>query len=418
MIYIIEITVKNIGENLILRKHKKVIIIVNCFILLFLLLFIASVMFLLFQRFINCQLISDFPAHISAALNDQGYSLTHLVIKFAYTLFRSSAAISAVMTLIVVLTVVAVAFLLKKLIVLIGNGQNEFCDSLPSFGISLVALFSVFSAGIYIEKYRPYYYFKLSVLTQPWHNSTYLLMRLLAVMTLIFYFQIEQTYYKKKIEIRTYFWFAFFLTLTNFSKPNFVLGFAPIMLFVLGWDFVQTKTKSFVQALLFGCCVLISLIPLIFQTSSLYGGTDESAIILITEKWELLLTDWNWFYGIVSEFLFPIIATVIILIYSGKHHDISLRILCQGWLFLLMCFLQGVFMEETGPRANHGNYTWGQYFFALLLYLICAAYLFCIAKKNKKVYWTFLLYVPNIISGIMYFSCLSGWIGNYGDFLI
>ena len=372
----------------------------------------------LFNRFVYSKFVSDFPAHISSAVTENGYSFMHILLKFTFNIFKNLTAISVLMSVITVLTVFVAAYLFKTIIKTVSNGKyNTDTFRFYAFSIVLSAL-SLFISNIYIPEYWEHYYVGQSTVTQPWHNSTYILMRLFALAVLAVYFVIQQRYYKQKISVGYYIVFLILLALTNFAKPNFSMAFAPIMLLVLLWDFCATKAKSFLNALLFGVCVLISFFPILFQTNSLYGGADGSSIVMSADKYLSFTAEKSYMYSLFADLLFPLLAAIIILVYYLKCKDISLRIFFTTWGFYVLGVLEALFIAETGPRATHGNFGWGQYFFGLLLYLVSIAYLTIIAKKKKEVYFTFIIYGLNIISGIFYFCSLCGIYGEYNNFLI
>ncbi len=378
--------------------------------------FVFFITYRLFDRFVYSKLISDFPSHIVAAINGDGYSLMHILLKGTYKLFGTYSAISVLMSLIVLLTAVFITVLIKTLYRVISNEEiaDTFCPAVYAFSVSLL-----FIASIYFPRYWEHFYVAQTITTQPWHNSTYILMRLFAVLTLIFYFRIQDVYYNKKVGIKEYFLFFVFLFFSNFAKPNFLLAFAPVMLIVLIYDFIKTKAKSFFSALIFGICVLVSIIPVFFQTDSLYSSAEEqSSIILSSDRILDFLSDKHYIVSLGCDFFFPVVATAVILIYFVRKKDISLRPLFLSWGSFVLAVMEALFVAETGPRATHGNFSWGQYFFAFLLYLVCASYLLVLTKKNKKFYFAFLPYLLNLASGIVYFLRLLGLIKGYNDFLM
>ena len=397
-------------------KHKKVII---PLIMLFLTASVLYITFFTFENFIRGALFSDFPAHIQVSLEGLGYSLMHFIIKMVYLFKNSEVLLSLVMSAMTVMTAVLTAVLINTVINLL-SGSSKTKLSIENYAFFyLISLSLLFSASIYIPYFWPHIYFNGSIATQPWHNSTYSIMRLFATPTVIYYFKIETTYLKNGFSIKELLLFTVFLSLVNFAKPNFILTFGVAMLLMLIFDFLRSKGKSFFKALLFGSCVIVSLVPVLFQYGVLFNEESGSSVSVNFSLLTQRLFSKTFPFLLISNFLFPIVSTIIILVYKHTSKEtLSTRILAEGWLFSLVSFLQSNVLSETGLRANHGNFTWGEKYFSLLLFIICFSYIIKIALDNKKYYFSLLLYMPHFVTGVLYFLFINGYMGNFNDCII
>ena len=159
------------------------------------------------------------------------------------------------------------------------------------------------------------------------------------------------------------------------------------MLLALIFDFINSKSKSFKYAVRFGIGVIISLLPVIFQTVILYGQDDGSSMIISTSDLFAHFITKEAVKDLIFDLSFPVIATVIIVFDKIKNKNkLNLKPIIESWLFLILSTLQSIFILEQGPRENDGNFAWGKYCFAVILNAVCVSYILTIGKKNKKIF--------------------------------
>ena len=351
-------------------------------------------LFHIFANYINDKSFSDFPLHIEGALDGSGYSLAHIVMKACSFSSHSIGLLSASMTLVGILTAVAIAAFIKKYLV---SGQDL------SWGVALViGIISTGLTQIYIPRFNPHCYVHETLMAPNWHNSTFLFMRLFGWITLLIYFELR-TKYMEKGNWSYYVLFTLALFFVNFAKPNFILSFAPMMLFVLIFDFFKYRAKNNLYVIRFGICVLISLSIVLIQTSKVY--CDGSSIILKLDDWAAIVanpigTIWN----VIANIGFPLLVTVIILI---KKNGNRVDMLFQSWGMFVISLIQKIFLDESGERMGHGNYAWGCYFFCQVLSIVALIELINMIR-NKSISRGLaavgiLLFLAEAASGIMYF---------------
>lgn len=372
----------------------------NLKIILFLVLFFF-VFYILFINFLNGVLESDFVSHTKDALKGEYYSLAILLMKFAMLISKNyNYVIAFFMSLIVMLTMYLVVLFIRYLLKQVLNIEIK-DGTIWAIGVS-----SVFICKICIPFLSPLFYVK-SYVTQPWHNSTYLCMRLCALPTLIYFYKIR-LHYLEKLEIIDCLLFTVLLTITNYAKPNFIIVFAPIMLCVLVYDFVKTRGKSFKNAFIFGCCVLISCVILFYQSKLLFSTSENTGIrIGLDNINELLYMNYHDVFNIIASLAFPLVVLVLFML---KRNELNLnfkRVYFETWMMFLLSILVRLFIFETGDRALHGNFAWSSYFFAFMLFLVSICMLLHMIKKNSVnkyiKYGCFVIYGLHILSGLVYF---------------
>lgn len=365
---------------------------------------ISVFVFYLMLNYCNDTMCSDFAAHIRHSLRGEGYSLLNVLVILSYKFPNSNVLFAATMTFVVVGTSFACMYLIKKIGIICGTDIND-NKALE------VSLMSLFLCKLCIPDWSVYYY-KEALATQPWHNPTYLVMRPLALITIALYFEIQKGYLAH-FDVKKGILFCVALFFTNFSKPNFVIAFAPVMLVALIIDFVKTKTKSFKNAFMFGVCVLIACTILIFQTKALYpsDGTADSAIIFsFDHAIEYIVSKPKLPLYIVLNFAFPFYVTYLSIKNRKQLDTYDKKILIQTWSMYIISFMEMLFITETGHRANDGNLGWGGLFFAYLVFVVCVPALEKMKKRNliseKEYTIARYTYCLHALFGLFYFGLL------------
>lgn len=340
--------------------------------------------------------LSDLPAHIYSGITGTGYSLMSDIFRLLYTVYPHNISIAVGLAGITVSTVFASAYFMKVISARMGIES----DISQWIVLSSSALFIT---SIYIPYFYPYFYIGV-LTTQPWHNSTYLLMRLFGTFVMALYFQIE-SHYLMVIEWKEWIIFTMLLTLVNYAKPNFILGFAPMMLIFLISDFIRQKGRGTFQMVKFGTCVLCSLWVLVFQYRILYPAEGDSRIEITFAVVKEIFSSPISIVTIFMGLAFPILVLCI----SIKLHDLS-SVLLKCWVMYIVTYIETVFLTETGYRAGHGNFGWGAKTGAFILFLASCASLISLYKKGsigKKVYtFSWMVYAASVGSGIAYFYIL------------
>lgn len=367
-------------------------------------LFIA-VLFLFYQQACSdgTAYLSDLPAHIRSAVHGYGYSLMASLFRIAHRLYPHAASYAAVLAVITVLTVFASCYYMKVL-------AGQMGEKMECANFILISCGALFITSIYIPVLYPEFYNK-GLSTQPWHNSTYLLMRFLGTLVMAVYVQLEQ-HYLSDLPIRQAALFTLLLTLANYAKPNFIIAFAPMMLLFLIRDFIRLRGKGVVPMIKFGSCVLLSLWVLRYQYWILYPRDGESGIAWTWEKMRLFLSAPQSVFKVIAGLAFPLI---VLLLCAGKQK--LPPALSKSWVLFLISWLEALVLIETGPRELHGNFGWGIKQGIFLLYLTSGAVLMMLYQKKEIGRTTYCLtwtaYLCSVFSGFYYFGKLLMGIG-YG----
>lgn len=366
-------------------------------------LFAASLYLFYNQSLSNNEVFaSDLPIHLRTGRKGGGYSLMTKIFWVLLSLWDNTLGCAIALAVIIVLTVFATGWLLKYLFEKAGIKTNYFV-------LLLVSMIFLFVGNMYIPDLFEKFYAG-SANTQPWHNSSYLLMRLFSVLAIGFYFKIEENYLTE-IKVKDWLLFTLFLTLSNWSKPSFLIAFAPIMLVYLIIDFIRRRTKGTVQMIKFGTAVLCSLPICFWQAGKLWpsedsgSGENDGGVTITLEKLVDFFQDSDSVWYVIAGFSFPLLVTLVCLICRQKS-----KILTASWLMYIVSWLEQKMLVEYGERAAHGNFGWGRKFFAYFLYMV--AFVECIRLyKEKKIplvvcIIVLLVGLANIACGMYYFGQL------------
>lgn len=342
----------------------------------------------------------DLQYHINSAMNNEGYSLSKHFLRTVYMLDGSLVHVALAVSFVYVATFFCIAYLLYVLL----NGEVTHASGNEKYSFFKCFLISsplCFLCSIYLPYIHEYFYME-SYVTQPLHNITYLLMRLFGLLAVALYVKIRNSYLTDGIKLKDWLVFTALLFLTNYSKPNFIIFFAPAMLCELIYDFVKTKAKGLKNIVVFGMAVICSLPILVFQYSVLYPeATDKPSGIEITLR---NVIEGFTVQRIVSDLVcvLPFVIGVTVLCIVKKKVS---RNLIFGWLMFAFSYIEYWFLSETGYRAKHGNFGWGIFLASLLLTVICLERLLRLKGIiNKPLFYIMIAVLSEmLICGVVYF---------------
>lgn len=336
---------------------------------------------------------SDLPYHISMIVDDGWYySFTAYVYQILYLLGGNSGVLIAVF-----LTAMSVGtVLLTERVLALGTGKREASLSLTVQALmcNLVMAFFLPLAG----KYRYVSYQNGNL----WHNSTYLVMRLIGMATLFYYFRLEKTY-GERISAKNWFVLAVLLAVGTGVKPSFLTVFAPALALKLLWDLFHRV--RFRQIFLLGCTVLPSLGVMLWQNAVLFGQDTGNGFHLAPWYTFSLHAD-RPKVAVICSLAFPLVVALFSLkrIFSDKQYFFA-------WMMAGIGFFEALLLAETGSRSRDGNFLWGYLFALFFLYV----YSFRVFKEmllnrreekdTKVVSW-----IPVAICGLVFLYQLYGGI--------
>lgn len=294
---------------------------------------------------------SDLPYHISMIIEDGWYySFTAYVYQILYVLGGNSGVLIAVF-----LTGMSVGTVLltKKLLALEdGAKEKELSLTVQALMCNLVMAFFLPLAG----KYRYVSYQNGNL----WHNSTYLVMRLIGMATLLYYFRLEKTY-GERISAKNWFILTALLAVGTGVKPSFLTVFAPALALKLLWDLFHRV--RFRQIFLLGCTVLPSLGVMLWQNAVLFGQDTGNGFHLAPWYTFSLHAD-RPKAAVLCSLAFPLVVVLFSLkkIFSDKQYFFA-------WMMAGIGFFEALLLAETGSRSRDGNFLWGYLFALFFLYV-------------------------------------------------
>lgn len=302
-----------------------------------------------------------------------------------------------VLAAICVLTLFAMAYLLKTCFDIEGK-KAEFLSCF------IIASPLIFLSSIFFP-YLHMHFYKGSYITQPWHNATYIMMRLFALTAVALFLKIRSHYLESGIRLKEWILFLLSLALANASKPNFFIFFAPAMLVILIYDFIKTKAKKLLVIVEFGIPVLISAPVLLLQFSNVYGegnsAQNPSKMYFTVSKFIDMVTSVEVLNYIFFSLLFILAVTAVCIIKKSVNQS-----LIFGWIMFFFAYVEKWFIFETGYRAQHGNFGWGIYAAGLMLTIICVARLLSVRERISERLFNAIacVLIVMVISGLPYFG--------------
>ena len=342
---------------------------------------------------------SDISAHIKIAAQGRGYSFLYgalgLIIHASGGRYQS-IIIAAFEGLMTVLTVYPMAAWMVKRF------------HIQKWTAYLAAAGLLFCSSIYLPVLQPLFY-KSGIVTQPWHNITYMGMRLFAIMTMCGFSDVLDRY-QEKISVKDWLKIAIPLAVSTGIKPVFLLAFSWALLLFLIIDAIRGKFRGrvLIQCVKLGTTVFPSLILLYIQSRILYGSGSSGIRFSLTASTFFA----NGFSWTLIKLLRALLLAVIVMLYNRSDQRKA-----TGFVYVLylVALFQVIMFSETGPRENHGNFYWILYICGFILYgHVIANWIKNIKENNwqtTKDKWygtvTSVLTLAHLISGIAYFVMIN-----------
>ncbi len=337
---------------------------------------------------------SDLPYHISMVVNDGWYySLTAFIYLALYKIAGGGTVLIALFLAIVTAATVIATW---KLLELIMEGERIPAMA-GALAVNLVMPFFVKWAGMY--RYASYQ------APNVWHNSTYICMRLAAVVFLIFYVKYEKDYAKDfakgGMNVKKWLILAVLLAVTTFIKPSFLTVFAPALFIKLLVDLIRKKA-SFVKVLIMGLTVVPSMGVMLWQNSILFGDEASNGYKISFMETFSFRADHPKITVILS-LVFPIAVFIceVITRQFDKTYLLSIVIAFIG-------FVLAAFLIETGTRSRDGNFLWGYSIALFVLYLTSFAGFFRFLRQKRWIMSAVCgsIFIYQIVCGAIFFTRL------------
>lgn len=356
--------------------------------------------------YVNSYFVADLPYHISMVRDDGWYySLTGLVYLLLLKIGAGSTVpIAIFLALVSAATVVIMERFLKKL----WNLES---------GISCAGALALnFVMPFYIRWAGEHRYISYQSGTV-WHNSTYQVMKLGALICLYLYFEYEKRYYKKGSEglkVWEYIIFAFSLAFTTFIKPSFLTVFAPALAIKLLRDIAKSKA-TFLKAVYFGVTVLPAVAVMFWQNKVLFGDdTGNGFRFAIMDQFKLHADHPK--ITILLSLAFPIaVAAALVIeavwtkIKTGKMPMIDVHYFFSAIMAFIGLVIAAT-LAETGEREGAGNFLWGYAIALSLLYMTTFVQWAGFIKKKRYADFAVCgaIFAYQLVCGIIFFVRLLG----------
>ena len=304
---------------------------------------------------------SDLPFHIKMVVEDGWfYSLTAVIYKMLYLLPFHDLAIAVFLGFASIAAVPITGKLLRHL------GVSGI--AVPYLALVLNLVMPVYVKGLSDGRYMGMQSASI------WHNSTYIVMKPLAILCFLMYLELEEKI-AWGLSTKSAVAFSIVLTVTTAVKPSFLVVFAPAMLVYLVLDLI--KKVPFWRLFAFGCCVIPSLVIILLQNAVLFGQASDSSVILAPG-------------AVVSQHSpHPLLAAGLSILFPLWILILNLRDLKKDrtyqviWLMAMVGYGELFLFSESGHRSMDGNFMWGYYLVILLLFAVNVAKLMNYGKEEQ-----------------------------------
>ena len=333
---------------------------------------------------------SDLPLHISMIIEDGWYySFTAYAYKALHVLFGGNTIGIALMLAIIS---TATIYVTEKAVCYLGKFKEN------SWYTLLLALCTNLVMPIYIQSVGAHRYVSYQS-ANVWHNSTYICMKLFALMTFLYYWKLEEKYHEG-ITWREWITFALLNVITTGIKPSFLLAFSPIMGIFLLVDL--WKRVPFKRIFIFGAAMLPSGLVVLWQNAVLFGSDTGNGMTI------------NAWYTFSLHADRPKVAVILSAAFCGFAVLVTLKdvIKEKKYLFIVLMaisgFLEALCLVESGKRSVDGNFLWGYSFCLFVLFLYTA--IKCFHGYSRKTLLQKIIYAVmtlvygwHLYCGILYF---------------
>lgn len=332
---------------------------------------------------------SDLPLHISMIVEDGWYySFTAYAYKVLHVLAGGTSVGIALMLAVIS---VATIYVTERAICYLSEEKEMGWKTL------LLALCTNLVMPIYVEYAGVYRYVSYQV-PNIWHNSTYICMKLFALMTFLYYFKLEKKY-RDGITVKEWLVFAILNVITTGIKPSFLLAFSPIMGIFLLVDLF--KRVSFKRILIFGSALLPSGAVVLWQNAVLFGSETGNG---------MTINPWCTFSLHADR---PKLAVLLSVAFCGVVILMTLKNVFKDkkYLFTILMavlgFLEALCLVESGKRSVDGNFLWGYSFCLFVLFLYTTIQWLRYPRKTmvqKAIYAGMtLVYGAHLYCGVLFF---------------
>ncbi len=262
----------------------------------------------------------------------------------------------------------------------------------------------------------------------PWHNHTYMAARPFMILAFIFGVYTLENYEsdfsnikrisKKKLGI--YIAFSISLLLATMSKPSYTLVHMAAVGTICIYRCIRSRFKNLPESLLLATTYIPTIIDLLYQFSGVFTGTSNSGtdngigfgVFTIWSQY----TD-NIPLAILLAAAFPLLVLVLHL--KNLKTDAQFRF---GWQIYLAGIIMQSVLYEKGPRAMHGNFSWGYICGLFIVFMVsaitlikdtCAINKGTIIKSKLLIGLQWLVLTAHVLLGCYYFYTITVFGADY-----
>ncbi|WP_418668386.1 hypothetical protein [Allofournierella sp.] len=215
-----------------------------------------------------------------------------------------------------------------------------------------------------------------------WHNPTLLGIKLLGVILLWLFAEIACGI-DQRVPLGRLCAFAVVRMISTWVKPNMVLCIYPALAAILLIWLAKRGRKAFWRLAACEVTVLPSMAVLLWQYPLTYGeSAAQDSGVGILFGYGMRLFNEDPVASVVQSIAFPL-AVLLVGWKSFRRADQY----CLAWIATGAGYLQYLFLVETGPRMDHGNWSWGVAVMAFLLFLVSLEELLRQMRRQWETGW-------------------------------
>ena len=304
---------------------------------------------------------------------------------------------------------VSAKYLITKKIVRTYLSNQDLNLSASQIGrISILLAFSMLFLFAIPDGYNVFqlkFYYLGRTTANIWHNSTTIALMPFAL--LLFWKQYKVLHSLEKVSNRTLFILSVLVIFNCIIKPSFLFVYIPITgLFLLhkfGFKQFRALLRNSIP-LLVGAILILIFQALIYQYELGQYQPTKSKVELVRafNFWLTYLPAWYIPFCFLLSYAFPIFFLV--LNFKQIKGD---KIFLYPIALVLFGLLLSIFIDESGGRSEHGNFTWQNHICCYILMLTTALLALKLHFKNQLPKWQsyilMALYLLHFVSGILYF---------------
>lgn len=306
--------------------------------------------------------ISDvvYYVNLPTAANKERYRIIGFVFDLLYRLGIRSRGMAAYLALTIGLIVLANFIYLKFF------REDDREDRII---LQAASLLMPFMGPIYFPGFHEYYYEK-SFQTFAWHSPTEQSMILFSIFAMMCFIKM---YEESGEKVSVKWWLLTMITslLSALGKPAFAIDLILAMILMFLIDLFNDDGNPFLKRLGNRIIMGISLIPtglyMLLEMKLDFEGQGESHSGSVVMSMKSVIEYDGLFAAIVCGLAFPII------VWAVNFRRIKEKRYKTVFMVFLMGIAQWAFLAEEGPRAGHGNFTWGRQAGCYFLFLTSVA---------------------------------------------